>query len=116
MIDARRMEVYTVIFDEELNEVEPVSAKIIDEHSFQELLQNNNIIFFGDGAEKCKQTLGANKNAVFIDGVEPSAQYINQLALEKLNNNPDSYRGEDVAYFEPYYLKDFLATTPRKKG
>lgn len=116
MIDARRMEVYTAIFDEKLNEVESVSAKIIDEYSFHELLQNNNIIFFGDGAEKCKQTLGTNKNAVFIDAVEPSAQYINQLALEKLNNNPDSYRGEDVAYFEPYYLKDFLATTPKKKG
>ncbi len=116
MIDARRMEVYTAIFDEKCNEVESVSAKIIDEHSFQELLQNNNIIFFGDGAEKCKQTLGANQNAVFIDGVEPSATYINQLALEKLNNNPDSYWGEDVAYFEPYYLKDFLATTPKKKG
>jgi tRNA threonylcarbamoyladenosine biosynthesis protein TsaB len=112
MIDARRMEVYTAIFDEKLNEVESVSAKIIDEHSFQELLQNNNIIFFGDGAEKCKQALGANKNAVFIDKVEPSAQYINQLALTKFKQGIF----EDVAYFEPYYLKDFLATTPKKKG
>lgn len=112
MIDARRMEVYTAIFDEKLNEVESVSAKIIDEHSFQELLQNNNIIFFGDGAEKCKQTLGANKNAVFIDEVEPSAQYINQLALTKFKQGIF----EDVAYFEPYYLKDFLATTPKKNG
>jgi tRNA threonylcarbamoyladenosine biosynthesis protein TsaB len=76
------------------------------------LLQNNNIIFFGDGAEKCKQILGANKNAVFIDGVEPSAQYINQLALTKFTQGIF----EDVAYFEPYYLKDFLATTPKKKG
>jgi len=112
MIDARRMEVYTAIFDAALNEVEPVSAKIIDEHSFQELLENNKIIFFGDGAEKCKQTLGASTNAVFIENIEPSATYINQLAVQKLQNA----FFEDVAYFEPYYLKDFLATTPKKKG
>jgi tRNA threonylcarbamoyladenosine biosynthesis protein TsaB len=112
MIDARRMEVYTAIFDEKLNEVESVSAKIIDEHSFQELLQNNNIIFFGDGAEKCKQTLGASTNALFVENTEPSATYINQLAELKLQNAIF----ENVAYFEPYYLKDFLATTPKKKG
>ncbi|MBX2958642.1 MAG: tRNA (adenosine(37)-N6)-threonylcarbamoyltransferase complex dimerization subunit type 1 TsaB [Flavobacteriales bacterium] len=111
MIDARRMEVYTAVYNGALHEVESVSAKIIDEQSFQDLLKNNNIIFFGDGAEKCKQILAFNNNAVFINNIEPSAQYINRLALSKLHQSDF----ENVAYFEPYYLKDFLATTPKNR-
>lgn len=116
MIDARRMEVYTAIYNAKLELVESISAKIMDEHSFVHFLENNNVVFFGDGAEKCKSVLNNHPNAVFIDNVEPSAKYVNQLAEEKFNNSPDGYRGEDVAYFEPYYLKEFLATTPKKKG
>jgi len=110
MIDARRMEVYTALFDEKNQEVESISAKIIDENSFSAYLKENTIIFFGDGANKCEAILENNKNAIFSEKGLPSAKYINQLALEKFNNQ----EFEDVAYFEPYYLKDFIATTPKK--
>ena len=92
--------------------VEPISAKIIDENSFANFLDTNKVVFFGDGAEKCKSTIGNHPNAIFIDKIEPSAKYVNQLAFEKFNNQ----QFEDVAYFEPYYLKEFLATTPKNKG
>lgn len=110
MIDARRMEVYTALFDENNIEVEPISAKIIDEDSFAEELKEHQIIFFGDGADKCKETLGGNPNAIFSDKGLPSAEFVNQIALEKFSKQDF----EDVAYFEPFYLKDFVATTPKK--
>lgn len=112
MIDARRMEVYTAIYNSKFELIEPISAKIIDENSFANFLENNKVVFFGDGAEKCKLLLNNHPNAVFIDNVEPSAKYVNQLASSKFKQGIF----EDVAYFEPYYLKDFLATTPKKKG
>lgn len=110
MIDARRMEVYTALLDENNHIVEPISAKIIDEGSFSEYLKNNKIVFFGDGAEKCKDVLAQKPNAFFSDRGLPSARYINELAMKKL----EKQEFEDVAYFEPYYLKDFVATTPKK--
>lgn len=110
MIDARRMEVYTALYDTNNKIVEQVSAKIIDENSFCEKLKDNKITFYGDGADKCKEVLSINPNAIFSEEGLPSAQFVNQLAFEKLNNN----ELEDVAYFEPYYLKDFIATTPKK--
>ena len=111
MIDARRMEVYTSLYNTRLELVESISAKIIDENSFSNKLDTCKVVFFGDGAEKCKALLNNHPNAVFVDNVEPSANYINQLAAEKFNNQ----QFEDVAYFEPYYLKEFLATTPKNK-
>jgi len=110
MIDARRMEVYTALFDKENKIIETISAKIIDENSFVGYLKNNSILFFGDGAEKCKPTLTKEQNAIFSNKGLPSAQYINQIAYQKLQNKEI----EDVAYFEPYYLKDFITTTPKK--
>jgi len=110
MIDARRMEVYTALYDKNNNLVEEITAKIIDEHSFAEHLKNNKILFFGDGAEKCKEVLSKNKNALFSELGMPSAKTINEIALQKLNKK----ELEDVAYFEPYYLKDFIATTAKK--
>ncbi|MCW8896847.1 MAG: tRNA (adenosine(37)-N6)-threonylcarbamoyltransferase complex dimerization subunit type 1 TsaB [Flavobacteriales bacterium] len=110
MIDARRMEVYTAIYNANNELVEPISAKIIDENSFSKYLDNQKVMFFGDGAEKCKTLFSGNKNAFFNESVLPSAIEINELALKKLNNN----QLEDVAYFEPFYLKDFIATTPKK--
>ena len=110
MIDARRMEVYTALFDKENNLIEDISAKIIDENSFSNSLKENHVLFFGDGAEKCKPILGEIEHATFTNQGMPSAQYINQIAIQKLKNN----EVEDVAYFEPYYLKDFIATTPKK--
>jgi len=110
MIDARRMEVYTALYDAENKIVEPVSAKIIDENSFSKELKNQKIIFFGDGSDKCKDVLKDNSNTFFSTQGLPSAQHINQIALEKFNKK----EFEDVAYFEPYYLKDFIATTAKK--
>lgn len=110
MIDARRMEVYTALYNFKNEKVKNVEAKIIDENSFVEELKTKHVVFFGDGAEKCKTVLAQNSNAIFSKEILPSAQFINQVALQKLNNN----EFEDVAYFEPYYLKDFIATTAKK--
>jgi len=110
MIDARRMEVYTALYDSNNNIVYPVSAKIIDENSFQNHLKDNKVAFFGDGSAKCKEALAQHKNAVFSDFGLPSAEFINELAVEKFNKK----EFKDVAYFEPYYLKDFVATKAKK--
>ena len=105
MIDARRMEVYCALFNSEGVKVRPTAADIIDELSFSEFLSKHKILFFGDGADKCETTLGGNPNAQFLTGFVNSATYITQKAAEKFNNR----EFEDVAYFEPYYLKDFIA-------
>jgi len=105
MIDARRMEVYCALFDARGQKVRATSADIIDEHSFAEELNNHQIIFFGDGADKCETTLGANPHAHFLPGFVNSAIFLTQKAAEKF----DKKEFEDVAYFEPYYLKDFIA-------
>lgn len=110
MIDARRMEVYCAIYDANNKEVKPTAAEIIDEGSFADVLETNRIIFFGDGAEKCKSILSQNKNAVFIDNVLPSAKSMISLSEQAFINK----EFEDVAYFEPFYLKDFIAG--KKKG
>jgi len=110
MIDARRMEVYTAIFDRSLNEISAVEAKIIDETSFADLLSNNKLVFFGDGAAKCMETLSASSNALFEADFVNSAIDLSVLAFEKFEQK----QFEDIAYFEPYYLKDFLVATPKK--
>jgi tRNA threonylcarbamoyladenosine biosynthesis protein TsaB len=105
MIDARRMEVYTALFDSDGNEVKPTAAEIIDESSFENILKDSKVLFFGDGAAKCKETLSHQINADFIDGFANSASDLLTPALRKLANKDFA----DVAYFEPYYLKDFIA-------
>jgi len=110
MIDARRMEVYTAVFDSELNLIEPTSAKIIDEDSFSKLLQSNKITFLGDGAAKCAETL-KHPNALFVDANFNSASNMSVLAEDAFINKTF----EDVAYFEPFYLKDFVLTQPKKR-
>ncbi len=105
MIDARRMEVYTSLFDVNGNRIEPTSAKIIDETSFADFLKDHTIIFFGDGADKCREVLGTNSNAIFNNDFSNSAAYLTALAADKFKIKDF----EDVAYFEPYYLKDFIA-------
>ena len=109
MIDARRMEVYTALFDTNLVEVENTQAKILDETSFDAYLENHTILFFGDGAEKCKSLYGYRSNARFVD-FENAASHLSALAEQKLKTG----KIEDVAYFEPYYLKDFMPTKPNK--
>lgn len=108
MIDARRMEVYTAIYDEQLREVSPVEAKIIDAGSFADILTANKVLFLGDGAAKCEEVLSGQVNAVFLRGFVNSASHMNVLALEKF----EAGAFEDVVYFEPYYLKDFIAGKP----
>jgi tRNA threonylcarbamoyladenosine biosynthesis protein TsaB len=110
MIDARRMEVYTALFNASGEKVEPVSAKIIDEKSFREHLNQHPVLFFGNGAEKCKPAL-THYNAVFSGPLKASARFMIKIAEEKYNNN----EFEDVAYFEPFYLKNFIATVPKNK-
>lgn len=104
MIDARRMEVYTGVFDFEGNEVLPVEAKIIDSSSFAGWLEEKKMIFFGDGASKCQPVLAVHQNAFFEDQFTNSAADLSMLAFEKYKLS----QFEDVAYFEPYYLKDFI--------
>jgi tRNA threonylcarbamoyladenosine biosynthesis protein TsaB len=106
MIDARRMEVYTALFDAAGNRVQPTTAEIIDRNSFATQLENNKILFFGDGAPKCRETLDGNANAIFIDNFANSAVHLTVKAYQKFQAG----QFEDVAYYEPYYLKDFLVT------
>ena len=112
MIDARRMEVYAAFFDSELNEIKKTEAVIVDENSFNELLSTHKIIFTGDGAAKCSEVLSHQKNAIFINDFNPSAAFMAKLSEQKFNNQDF----EDVAYFEPFYLKDFVAGISRVKG
>jgi tRNA threonylcarbamoyladenosine biosynthesis protein TsaB len=109
MIDARRMEVYMQLFDAGLNQLQAVSAEIIDEQSFSSELEKGKIAFFGDGATKCKETI-RHSNAVFLNDFKTSASGMIPLAEAKSVNK----QFEDVAYFEPYYLKDFVAGKPKK--
>jgi len=109
MIDARRMEVYTALFDASGNKVKYTAAEIIDEQSFSEYLSNKKVLFFGDGAEKCKAVLGNNSNAQFLNGFTNSASHLTKQAKEKFAVKDFV----DVAYFEPYYLKEFLVTSKK---
>jgi tRNA threonylcarbamoyladenosine biosynthesis protein TsaB len=110
MIDARRMEVYTGIYRKDLNPVEDVSAKIIDENSFIEF-DNYELFLFGNGSDKFKTLFSGQKNIHFLD-FSTSAAHLNALALKKFKQS----QFEDVAYFEPFYLKDFLITSPKKSN
>lgn len=111
MIDARRMEVYTALFDHQNKEVKKTEALIIDETSFSKELLSGSICFFGDGAEKCKEVL-IPKGMRFIENIHPSAKSMAALAQKKFHTG----QFENLAYFEPYYLKDFIAGKPKVKG
>lgn len=112
MLDARRMEVYCAVYKADTLEIlEPTQAKIIDETSFADLLENHQIIFFGDGAEKCRTILGGNPNAIVLNHtIFPSAKSIGALAIPAF----EQQQFENVADFEPFYLKEFVGTTPKK--
>lgn len=109
MIDARRMEVYAAVYDRSLKAVREIGADIIDESSYAEFLEDRPVYFFGNGAAKCKEKI-THKNARFIDDVHPLAKWMFPLA-EKAVAKEDF---KDVAYFEPFYLKEFVASTPKK--
>lgn len=110
MIDARRMEVYCQMFDSEMNALQTIEAKVIDEESFKESLSNHKIIFFGDGAAKCKSVI-THSNAFFISDIVPSAKELGILASEKFSRN----EFENLVTFEPFYLKEFLIKKPVDK-
>ncbi len=110
MIDARRMEVYTAVYNTAGEQLMPVSAKIIDKNSFSSLFEEHLVLFFGNGAEKCRQAL-LHPNAMFAGPSKASARFMISYSENKYMNN----HWEDVAYFEPFYLKDFVATVPGKK-
>lgn len=109
MIDARRMEVYHSVIDSRGIVAEAVRATVVEEGTFTSLLEAGRVVFFGNGADKCREVI-RHPNAIFIDGVHPSAASMRGPALSAFSEK----RFEDVAYFEPYYLKDFLATIPKK--
>jgi tRNA threonylcarbamoyladenosine biosynthesis protein TsaB len=110
MIDARRMEVYTAFFDYSLNAMREIKADIIDSNSYLEILNAHKVIFFGDGAAKCKETI-QHPNAIFIDDFRNSAQDMIQLSDRAFYEN----KFVDTAYFEPFYLKDFVAKIAKNK-
>jgi len=107
MIDARRMEVYMALFDQDLNLKVPVKAQILDEHTFDEFLNDYQVLIFGDGADKCKGLYTASE-FLFKEHVNSAAD-MTLLAYQ-------AYQAQnfvDLAYFEPFYLKDFIATQPK---
>lgn len=109
MIDAKRMEVYTTIFDKDLHSTSDVEAKIIDENSFKELI-GKKVAFCGNGSSKCEGLL-KEENFYFLQDTYPSAEYMGIFSEKLFKEN----KFEDLVYFEPFYLKDFVATTPKNK-
>jgi tRNA threonylcarbamoyladenosine biosynthesis protein TsaB len=111
MLDARRMEVYCAAYDKQLNEILPTNAKVIDEKTIFDFQSDKPLIFFGDGVAKCASFIKQLPGARIIPDVYPSAQYLALLSAKAFHEK----RFEDVAYFEPYYLKDFFTNTPQKE-
>lgn len=113
MIDARRMEVYSIIYDKEGKEIKNLSADIIEKGIYEEYLNDDEkYIIIGDGAEKCKDVFAGDKRMVFDSEIKLSSKYMGEMSLAKY------LRGEfeDTAYFEPYYLKNFIAAPSKVKG
>ena len=104
MIDARRMEVYAAVYDRALREVRPIGADIVDENTYLPYLEKGPVYFFGNGAAKCREVI-RHPNAHFVDDIHPLAKYMFPLA-ERAMAQEDF---KDVAYFEPFYLKEFVA-------
>ena len=111
MLDARRMEVYSAIFDSNYNQIRETEAQILDDNAFAEYLEKGKVYFIGDGVEKTKDLIKHN-NAVFIEEKLPSANEMASLSYNKYKISDM----DDVAYFEPYYLKDFVALKPKPKN
>ena len=109
MIDARRMEVYSAIYNNKLETVRDIAADIVEEDTYKVYLDKYKVLFFGDGADKCKDVIN-HPNAVFLDNIYPSAKYMQRLSEQTFLDNDFV----DVAYFEPFYLKDFVTTVSKK--
>ena len=109
MIDARRMEVYSAVYDRALHEVRGIQADVVDTETYREYLDRGPVYFFGNGAEKCMEVIN-HPNARLIKGVEPLAKWMFPIAERRIAQE----KYEDVAYFVPFYLKDFVAHQPKK--
>jgi len=109
MIDARRMEVFAGIYDRALKPIRQVEADVVDAETYKPWLDAHPVYFFGNGAAKCMETIH-HPNAHLIENIEPLAKWMQPLAERRLLND----RTEDVAYFEPFYLKDYVAKMPKK--
>ena len=110
MLDARRMEVYAAVFDKTHKQIRTIEAEIIEDSSFSEYLALGKVYFLGDGAQKCKETI-THKNAIFVSDKFPSSEQMAVLSHEKFIRKET----EDLAYFEPFYLKDFIVIPEKKK-
>ena len=108
VLDARRMEVYSCVFDDKYKEIRETKAEVIDENSFAEFSKFKKIHIIGSGAEKCEEII-KQPNFKFYNAAYPSAKEMAKLAHKKFEAN----YFEDVAYFEPYYLKDFILQTKK---
>ena len=109
MIDARRMEVYTAFYDMDIESKSKISADVIDTNSYVDILNERQVVFCGNGAHKCKTNI-THKNALFIDNIECSSEFMTKLSMKAFLKSDFV----DLAYFEPFYLKNFIATIPRK--
>ena len=109
MLDARRMEVYAGIYDRGLKPIRPIQADIVDGDTYKAYLDESPVYFFGNGAKKCQEAIH-HPNAHFIEDIEPLAKWMQPLAEKRFLNE----QFEDVAYFVPFYLKDFVAKMPKK--
>ncbi len=109
MIDARRMEVYAALYDRALKPVRGIQADVVDADTYRQWLDGRPVYFFGNGAAKCMETIN-HPNAKLIEGIEPVAKWMMPLAERKMLND----EREDVAYYVPFYLKDFVAKMPKK--
>ena len=109
MLDARRMEVYAEVLDRALKVVRPIQADIVDADTYKEYLDQHHVYFFGNGAAKCMETIN-HPNAHLVEGIEPLAKNMAPLAEKRFAEG----KFEDVAYFVPFYLKDFVAKMPKK--
>ena len=109
MLDARRMEVYAKVMDRALKEVRPIQADIVDAETYKEYLDRGTVYFFGNGAEKCMEVIN-HPNARLVKGIEPLAKNMAPLAEKRFVEG----KFEDVAYFVPFYLKDFVVKMPKK--
>jgi len=112
MIDARRMEVYSALYDWKGNEIRETLAEILDEKSYSDLIGRQPVIFSGNGTEKLKPLISGHKNALFADNFNPSAKYMIGIAYQKFL----MAQFENTAYCEPFYLKDYIAGAPSVKG
>ncbi len=110
MIDARRMEVYCAQYDAHNNRLTDVEAKVIDEHSFEDILAEHDVYFFGDGTTKCQAVI-THPHARFMEGITPLASYMGELAEKAYTASNFA----DVAYFEPFYLKEYQVTISKNK-